>query len=113
MRALSGCADVAAACLCAYVCPSSCRNDTIGGPLGRRGDRVGGPYYMHRDDLKFLAPQWLNYTHIMRNDMEVRQLASSTAKCARWLYGGCIVCQLVSKEDTHLSISHPPTHPPS
>jgi len=48
------------------------RNDTIAGPMGRRGDRVGGPYFMHRDDLKVLAPQWLNYTHIMRNDMEVR-----------------------------------------
>lgn len=33
---------------------------------------MGGPYYMHRDDLKVLAPQWLNYTHIMRDDMEVR-----------------------------------------
>ena len=53
--------------------PSPCRNDTIAGPLGRRGDRVGGPYYMHRDDLRKLAPQWLNYTHIMRNDTEVRQ----------------------------------------
>jgi hypothetical protein len=28
---------------------------------------------MHRDDLKVLAPQWLNYTHIMRDDMEVRR----------------------------------------
>lgn len=26
---------------------------------------------MHRDDLRRLAPQWLNYTHIMRDDMEV------------------------------------------
>lgn len=52
---------------------AACRNDTIAGPMGRRGDRVGGPYFMHRDDLKVLAPQWLNYTHIMRNDMEVRR----------------------------------------
>jgi hypothetical protein len=47
------------------------RNDTKAGRLGRRGDRVGGPYYMHRDDLSKLAPQWYNWTKIMRTDMEV------------------------------------------
>jgi hypothetical protein len=42
---------------------------------------------MHRDDLKVLAPQWLNYTHIMRNDMEVggdhRAATSSVALAAQ------------------------------
>jgi hypothetical protein len=47
------------------------RNDTLAGRVGRRGDRVGGPYYMHRDDLSRLAPQWYNWTKIMRTDMEV------------------------------------------
>jgi hypothetical protein len=100
MRALSDCAHAAAACV------RACRNDTIGGPLGRRGDRVGGPYYMHRDDLKFLAPQWLNYTHIMRNDMEVRQLAS---QLARVLDSSMVmVCQRVRQlvsQDRHLPVS--------
>lgn len=51
-----------------------CRNDTFRGPVGRRGDKVGGPYFMHADDLRKLAPQWLNYTYIMRNDSEVRPM---------------------------------------
>jgi hypothetical protein len=32
---------------------------------------VGGPYYMHKEDLKKVAPLWLKYTQIMRTDMEV------------------------------------------
>eukprot|EP00775_Hariotina_reticulata_P011815 gene11815-11959_t len=50
-----------------YLAP---RNDTLAGAVGRRGDRVGGPYYMHKDDLKRLAPAWFNWTRIMRTDME-------------------------------------------
>lgn len=33
---------------------------------------------MHRDDLSKLAPQWLNYTRIMRNDMEVKGVGDSS-----------------------------------
>eukprot|EP00878_Enallax_costatus_P023272 GHUV01024743.1.p1 GENE.GHUV01024743.1~~GHUV01024743.1.p1 ORF type:complete len:564 (+),score=175.47 GHUV01024743.1:251-1942(+) len=55
------------------------RNDTKAGRVGRRGDRVGGPYYMHRDDLRKLAPQWLNYTGIMRTDMEAYKDSGDTA----------------------------------
>lgn len=47
------------------------RNDTIAGPWGRRGDMVGGPYFMHIDDLRKVAPLWLAYTKEMRNDFEV------------------------------------------
>lgn len=53
-------------------CVYGCRNDTLGGPAGRRGDRVGGPYFLHRDDLAKLAPLWLEYTYRVRNDSEVR-----------------------------------------
>ena len=49
------------------------RNDSLAGPPGRRGDRVGGPYFMHKEDLKKVAPLWLEWTKIMRNDMEVRR----------------------------------------
>ena len=48
------------------------RNDTLCGPAGRRGDMVGAPYLMHRDDLRTVAPMWLNYTSVVRDDKEVR-----------------------------------------
>lgn len=55
------------------------RNDTLAGRVGRRGDRVGGPYYMHRDDLSRLAPNWYNWTKIMRTDMEAYKDSGDTA----------------------------------
>jgi hypothetical protein len=62
---------VAAISIAAAAAAAADRNDTLAGRVGRRGDRVGGPYYMHRDDLSRLAPQWYNWTKIMRTDMEV------------------------------------------
>lgn len=47
------------------------RNDTLGGPLGRRADMVGGFFYIHQDDLKRIAPLWLSYTEDVRQDPEV------------------------------------------
>lgn len=47
------------------------RNDTIAGPVGRRGDVVGAPYFMHMDDIRRVAPLWYNYTVKVRNDTQV------------------------------------------
>ena len=66
------------------------RNDTLCGPAGRRGDMVGAPYLMHRDDLIQVAPLWLNYTSVVRDDKEViacvrcvlRRLCLCCACCA-------------------------------
>lgn len=46
------------------------RNDTLAGPVGRRGDQVGGPYFMLMDDLRRVAPLWLSATEEMRQDHE-------------------------------------------
>lgn len=76
-------------------CLYGCRNDTLGGPAGRRGDRVGGPYFLHRDDLAKLAPLWLEYTYRVRNDSEVRpkdpcqhtRFVGRVSACRRLLLG--------------------------
>ena len=47
------------------------RADTLAGPAGRRADRVGGFYLIHRDDLKRVAPLWLKFTEDVRADPEV------------------------------------------
>ena len=44
------------------------RNDTLAGPSGRRGDQVGGFFFVHRDDLKRMSPLWLKYTEDVRFD---------------------------------------------
>lgn len=49
------------------------RNDTLAGPAGRRSDRVGGFFFVHRDDLKAMSHLWLKYTEDVRADPEVRQ----------------------------------------
>lgn len=50
-------------------------NDTLAGPSGRRGDQVGGFFFMHRDDLKRMAPLWLKYTEDVRADPEAWRLS--------------------------------------
>eukprot|EP00884_Botryococcus_braunii_P008933 jgi/Botrbrau1/18040/Bobra.0062s0028.1 len=50
------------------------RNDTIAGPLGRRGDQVGGFTLMATSDLKKVAPLWLNYTVAVRYDPDAWNL---------------------------------------
>lgn len=44
------------------------RNDTLAGPYGRRGDQVGGFFFVHRDDLKRMSTLWLKYTEDVRFD---------------------------------------------
>ena len=44
------------------------RNDTLAGPYGRRGDQVGGFFFIHRDDLKRMSTLWLKYTEDVRAD---------------------------------------------
>eukprot|EP00798_Chlamydomonas_sp_ICE-L_P009971 gene9972-7848_t len=44
------------------------RNDSLAGPVGRRGDQVGGFFFIHRDDLKKMSPLWLKYTEDVRFD---------------------------------------------
>lgn len=51
------------------------RNDTLAGPVGRRGDMVGCFVLIHRDDLKALARDWLKYTEDVREDEEAYRLA--------------------------------------
>jgi hypothetical protein len=48
------------------------RNDTLAGPKGRRSDRVGGFFFIHRDDLKAMSHLWLKYAEDVRADPEVR-----------------------------------------
>lgn len=40
--------------------------------LACAGLQVGGFFYMHREDLKRVAPLWLQYTEDVREDPEVR-----------------------------------------
>lgn len=47
------------------------RNDSLAGPPGRRADRIGGFYFIHREDLARVAPLWLKYAEDVRDDPEV------------------------------------------
>lgn len=51
------------------------RNDTLAGPFGRRGDKVGGFFFIHRDDLKRMSHLWLKYTKDVRQDPEAWRLS--------------------------------------
>jgi hypothetical protein len=70
------------------------KKDALAGPAGRRADRIGGFYLIHRDDLKTVAPLWLKYAEDVRADPEVRgdfgesgslggERQSAGAACAR------------------------------
>eukprot|EP00775_Hariotina_reticulata_P010387 gene10387-10545_t len=50
------------------------RNDTLAGPIGRRSDKVGGFYFIHRDDLKAVSTLWLKYTEDVRADPDAWRL---------------------------------------
>ncbi|CAK0783213.1 hypothetical protein CVIRNUC_006412 [Coccomyxa viridis] len=54
-----------------YVVP---RRDWLAGPEGRKADRVGPPYIMHREDLETVAPLWYHFTREVRNDPEAWKL---------------------------------------
>lgn len=59
------------------------RNDSLSGPSGRRGDQVGGPYFMLMDDLRRVAPLWLSTTTEMRQDLEAWKDSGDTAPPGR------------------------------
>eukprot|EP00882_Tetradesmus_deserticola_P020655 GHRQ01022317.1.p1 GENE.GHRQ01022317.1~~GHRQ01022317.1.p1 ORF type:complete len:275 (+),score=55.90 GHRQ01022317.1:116-940(+) len=66
-------------------------NDTLAGPAGRRSDRVGGFYFIRRDDLKAVAPLWLKYTEDVRADPE----ASARQQARAHAHERCVQdCQL-------------------
>eukprot|EP00192_Tetraselmis_astigmatica_P004261 CAMPEP_0117679248 /NCGR_PEP_ID=MMETSP0804-20121206/17717_1 /TAXON_ID=1074897 /ORGANISM="Tetraselmis astigmatica, Strain CCMP880" /LENGTH=467 /DNA_ID=CAMNT_0005488665 /DNA_START=196 /DNA_END=1599 /DNA_ORIENTATION=+ len=44
------------------------RNDSLGGPRGRRSDQAGGVQAMAFTDLQRVAPLWLEYTKRVRED---------------------------------------------
>jgi hypothetical protein len=43
----------------------------LAGPPGRKADMVGCFLFIHRDDLKRLAPDWLTFTDAVRQDPDV------------------------------------------
>ncbi|GBF90906.1 hypothetical protein Rsub_03761 [Raphidocelis subcapitata] len=49
--------------------------DARAGPRGRRADRVGGFYFIRRDDLARVAPLWLKYAQDVRGDPEAWHLS--------------------------------------
>ncbi|KAL4524683.1 hypothetical protein Ndes2526A_g06797 [Nannochloris sp. 'desiccata'] len=49
-------------------------NDTLAGPVGRRGDQVGGFTLMNTEDLRRVAPLWLKYTEDVRFDPDAWEL---------------------------------------
>jgi len=57
------------------------RNDTLAGPVGRRGDQVGGFTLMNTDDLRRVAPLWLKYTEDVRADPDVSFSAFDVNYC--------------------------------
>ncbi|KAK9863378.1 hypothetical protein WJX84_005251 [Apatococcus fuscideae] len=50
------------------------RNDTYAGPVGRRGDMVGGFCLMYKEDMKRVAPLWLKYSRAVRHDPDAWNL---------------------------------------
>ena len=44
------------------------RDDSYGGPIGRRADQAGAFYFIRTRDLLTIAPLWLKYTEDVRND---------------------------------------------
>ncbi|KAL6753820.1 peptidyl serine alpha-galactosyltransferase [Haematococcus lacustris] len=51
------------------------RNDTLAGPFGRHADQVGGFFFVHREDLSKMAPQWLKITEDVREDKDAWRLS--------------------------------------
>ncbi|CAK0787343.1 hypothetical protein CVIRNUC_010562 [Coccomyxa viridis] len=50
------------------------RNDTLAGPVGRMGDMVGGFCIMMKEDMKRVAPLWLNFSKKVRHDPDAWNL---------------------------------------
>ncbi|KAI8477380.1 MAG: hypothetical protein J3K34DRAFT_398046 [Monoraphidium minutum] len=51
------------------------KRDALAGPEGRRADRIGGFYFIHRADLKRIAPLWLKFAEDVRQDPEAWHLS--------------------------------------
>lgn len=72
------------------------RNDTLAGPAGRRSDRVGGFFFIHRDDLKRMSKLWLKYAEDVRADPEVRPLAAAQRCTVETIVVPTATCSSVS-----------------
>ncbi|CAL8472254.1 g11796 [Coccomyxa elongata] len=55
------------------------RQDWFAGNEGRRADKVGPPYLMHREDMERVAPLWYNFTYAVRNDPLAWNLTGDTS----------------------------------
>lgn len=64
------------------------RNDTLAGPYGRRGDQVGGFFFIHRDDLKRMSTLWLKYTEDVRADPMVCECTESKPSASNAMQHG-------------------------
>jgi hypothetical protein len=51
------------------------RDDELAGPKGRRGDKAGGFTMMQTDQLRKVAPLWLQYTEDVRADPDAWKLS--------------------------------------
>lgn len=59
--------------LCCVSTVLHCMESTDAGPLGRRGDQVGGFIFQHQSDLRKMAPLWLKFSEDVRADPDVSQ----------------------------------------
>jgi hypothetical protein len=96
-------------------CHTPTRNDTFAGPAGRQADLVGAPYVLHKEDLRRIAPMWLHYTRLVRNDTQVGRW------CLLWhIKMWCFSAQSplwagLTTSETGMGqrfAMHPPTHQP-
>lgn len=64
-------------------------------PTPRCGVQVGGFFFEHRDDLKRVAPLWLQYTEDVRLDPEVQRTCRGSQEGGRIVScrACCAVCQ--------------------
>jgi len=51
------------------------REDELAGPMGRRGDKAGGFTMMQTEQLRRVAPLWLQYTEDVRADPDAWKLS--------------------------------------
>lgn len=75
------------------------REDSLAGPVGRKGDQVGGFTMMESSDLRKVAPLWLKYTEDVREDPDAWKLTgdqySKTPGDKPWIsemYGYSFAC---------------------
>ncbi|CAD7697177.1 unnamed protein product [Ostreobium quekettii] len=54
------------------------RNDTYGGPVGRRADRTGHYFLLRNADLRRIAPFWLSFTEDVRFNKDAWRLTGDS-----------------------------------